>query len=308
MEKIDDMLDDDKLNKAINKGKRRSNLKATIICIIVFVIGLILNSIVSIKMGNSNRKFLEGYCKTTIPSGYISKCVNVSGVLGGISHYTICKNIGWRPVILSNEISYFGINIFKISTFQSGSGGHSAGEWPVSYWENGYKKLMFFHPDIKYKEYKKDFSELDKISNSKIVEMGLSFDKKYEPNEVRRLIPKVNVSWVWLDTYTKEEMDKLKKEAKEYDARSTYISEQRTLGIRTEGNVVLTEIYKDSYSGLLNVLKTQGDKEVYRQLKERKDPPDIIGVTVYGTPNELKVLSENPHIKGATIGVMMDKN
>ncbi|KOC51948.1 hypothetical protein ADU90_15025 [Clostridium botulinum] len=167
---------------------------------------------------------------------------------------------------------------------------------------------MFFHPDIKYKEYKKDFEYLNSIPDGKIIEIGLSFDKKYNLRNFSTLIPKFNISWLRLDTYTKEQIDKYRKDAKEHDSKVSYIGEEETLGIRTEGNVVLDNIYKANYSGLLNRLKKLRYKDIYNHLKERKTDPEIIGVIVYGTKSELKTLMNNPHIKGATIGVMRDKD
>ena len=48
-------------------------------------------------------------------------------------------------------------------TTYTGSGGHKSGEWPKSFWENGYRKMMFFHPKVQYKEYKNDLK--NKMNN-----------------------------------------------------------------------------------------------------------------------------------------------
>ena len=308
MEKIDDILDDDKLNEAIKKGKIKSKLRIIATCILVFIVGYFINNQIVFRMSIANRQREEKNITFSIPNGRLGDETCIVGLLGGVTSYSVYKEVGWRPVFLYNSARSFGLGYHSIISSGGGYGGHSSDGWPLDCWENGYKKLMFFHPNIKYKEYKRDFSELDKISNGKIIEMGLSLDKGYDASELRNIIPNANISWMWLDTYTKEQMDQYKKEAEEYDARSTYISEQSTLGVKTEGNLVLTQIYKDNYSGLLNTLRKQGNQDLYKHLKERKNTPAIIGVTVYGTPSELKILSKNPHIKAAAIGVMRDNN
>lgn len=308
MNNLEDMFDDDKLNKAVKKGKRKNLFKNIFIGIIAFIIASTLNDSISGILGEINTRDIKMYTKISIPNGYISKCVNVSNFLGGTSYYTVCKDLACGPVILSNEIQSFGFSPFKTSSHFQGIGGHSGDSWPIDYWDNGYKKLMFFHPDIKYKEYKKDFKDLDDIPEGKIIEMGLSLDKKYSIRNFSTLIPKVNISWLWLDTYTKEQMDKYKKDAKEHFSKSCYIPECKILGIRTEGNTLLNDIYDSNYSGLLNRLEKLGYKDIYNHLKGRKIPPEIIGAIVYGTKSELKTLINNPHIKGATIGIMRDKN
>ncbi|MCD3235305.1 anti sigma factor C-terminal domain-containing protein (plasmid) [Clostridium botulinum] len=306
MNKLEDMFDDDKLNKAVKKGKKRNILKITGIAVIVFILGTILNTTISRIISIMHKKRMDIAIGVNIPNAYIGKCVDIFSFLGGTSHYTVYKEVGWRAVPLYSSVSSIGLN----TMISSGRGGEYYRDkgWDVQHWENGYKKLMFFHPDIKYKEYKKDFEYLNSIPDGKIIEIGLSFDKKYNLRNFSTLIPKFNISWLRLDTYTKEQIDKYRKDAKEHDSKVSYIGEEETLGIRTEGNVVLDNIYKANYSGLLNRLKKLRYKDIYNHLKERKTDPEIIGVIVYGTKSELKTLMNNPHIKGATIGVMRDKD
>lgn len=306
MNKLEDMFDNDKLNKAVKKVKRKNLLTNILIAVIVFFLSSALNSYITKIIAGISRNRLEMCTKIQIPNAYIGKSVDVLGFLGGSSHYTVYKEVGWRPVPLYSSVSSFGLN----SMISSGTGidnfRHKG--WDVYHWENGYRQLIFFHPDIKYKKYKKDFEDFHSIPDDKIIEMGLSFDKKYNIRNFNTLIPNVNISWLWLDTYTKEQMTRYKKDVNEFYDKSSYIPEGSVLGIRTEGNIVLDNIFKDNYSGLLNRLRKLGYKDVYNYLKERKTPPEVIGVVVYGTKNELKTLINNPHIKGATIGVMRNKD
>lgn len=70
----------------------------------------------------------------------------------------------------------------------SDSSRHKAGEWPVNFDSSGNLTMMAFHPDIKYKEYKNDIALLNKVSSDSLLEMTLSFDKKYIAYEEEKFV------------------------------------------------------------------------------------------------------------------------
>ena len=232
------------------------------------------------------------------------------GFLGGRSDFSVSRLVGGKAVVLENRAAPFGL-IPQLFISRGWGGGQSAGDWPSSLWENGYTKMIFFHPEISYKEYKNDLTELDKISGDKLIEVGISFDKPYMGADIPTILPNVKKSWYWVDAFRKEDLERYKKEAKEHDAKSTFINEYYVLGVSRR------EYYEydlRDYDSLLWLLKSSKDtkfNEIYNELvtkgyTDRTNVP-ILGAIVYGTKDELKSLIGNPHIKAASFGVVVDK-
>ena len=199
----------------------------------------------------------------------------------------------------------------------SNSGGQKAGEWPINFDSSGNLIMMAFHPDIKYKEYKNDIALLDKVSSDSLLEMTLSFDKKYKINEISGILPKSQISELLIDGYTDEEMEKYKKEASQNDGKATFIYEFNFIGFKGsrwfdyEANEVSKNYeeflnnlqynfkniyYKNKFKGIYSTLKSKD------QLESNK--LDIIGVVVYGSPEELQKLKSNQHIKASSVGII----
>jgi len=280
--------------------------------VMVFVVIFITNAVIVIKLSNEMFSYNQSSINLTVPNGYISKSSDSMGFLTGRSDYTITRQVGGKPVALENRVSIFGLTPpLLVSRFQTEK--ISGGEWPIVYWENGYRKMIFFHPEISYKEYKNDLNDLDKVSGDKLIELGISFDKPYKVEDIPTILPNVNTSWYWVDAFEKGKLEQYKKEAIEYDANATFISENDVLGVS-----VMTDFnnndFNGAYSDLCELLKTSKDKrynEVYNELLTKgytdSTSVPILGAVVYGTKDELKSLIGNPHIKAASFGVVVEK-
>lgn len=312
---LDEIFDDDKLNMAIKKGKKKSTRKTVLISLLMvvaaFIVIFVANAAITFKLSNAMFDYNQSRIKLTVPNGYISKSADSMGFLVGRGDFTVTRNIGNKPVVLENRVSLFGlIPPFFVSRGTGGSG-QEAGEWPIGYWENGYRKMIFFHPEISYKQYKNDLNELDKISSDKLIELGISFDKPYKVADIPTILPNIKKSWYWVDAFRKSDLERYKKEAREYDGKATFIDEYYVLGVS------MREFYDydfKGYDGLLESLKSSKDKkfnEIYNELvtKGYTDSSNvpILGAIVYGTKDELKSLIGNPHIKAASFGVVVDK-
>jgi len=327
---LDEIFDDDKLNMAIKKGKKRSTKKTVLISLLVavtvFIVIFITNAVITTKLSNTTFESNKADIKLHVINGYISKSVDSMGFLGGRGDYAVTREVGGKPVVLENRVSLFGL-IPPFSVFRSrGVYGVGASEWKINYWENGDRKMIFFHPEISYKDYKNDLNELDKISGDKLIELGLSFDKPYKLADIPTILPNVKKSWYWVDAFRKSDIEQYKKDVKKYGAKASYIYEDDVLGVSDNGN----------YSDLLESLKSSKDKkyiEIYNELltkgytyspnipliaKDKKSEGvliqntdssnvPILGAVVYGTKDELKSLIGNPHIKAASFGVVVDK-
>ena len=311
---LDEIFNDDKLSMAIKKGKKRSTRRTVLISLAVavttFIIIFIANAAILLKLSNEMFSYNQSWVNLTVPNGYISKSADSLSFLVGRGDYAVTRDVGGKPVVLENRVSLFGL-IPPLFISRSRGGGQSAGEWPSNYWENGYTKMIFFYPEIPYKEYKNDLSELDKISNDKLIEIGISFDKPYKVAEIPTIMPNVKKSWYWVDAFRKDDLDRYKKQAREWDGKATFISEYNALGVS------VMEYHGDfngNYYNLRESLKISKDtkfNEIYNQLvtKGYTDSTNvpILGAIVYGTKDELKSLIGNPHIKASSFGVVVDK-
>jgi len=313
---LDQIFDEDKLDRAIKKGKRKSTKRTVLISLLiaclVFVLITVGNTTLTINMSNKTFQAMSAYIKLTVPNGYISKSVDTFGFLGGRSNYTISRTVGNKPVVLEERVQPFGLLPQFIMTRGQGSG-QVAGDWPSTYWEYGYNKMIFFHPQITYKEYKNDLANLNQIGNDKFIEVGLSFDKPYTISELSNILPNVNISWYWVDTFTKDDLDRYEKEATEYDAKATFISEFDALGVDIIPSMS-NESFGSDYNSFLYNLKISKNKkflDIFNSLNSKgyTDPSKvpILGTIAYGTKDQLESLIGNSHIKASSFGVITEK-
>lgn len=320
---LDELFSEDKLEKAIKKGKLKSTIRAIaislIVTILIITIGSYFNNKISLNLSEKAFKQNEEWVKLSVPNGYISESIDNIGFLGGKGTYKVSRPIGNKPVVVQEGISEFGyflnnpilkflgyIPNFPYTRYQGGYGVQKAEEWPVNYTQNGYRKMMFFHPEINYKGYKNDLGELNKVSDDKIIELAISFDKPYKQNQVPALLGNIKPAWYWLDAFTKEDMDMYKKLADMHSGKGAYIDEFNAIGI----NVNPWDI-ETSYNDLLKAMKDpkfQKYNAIYNEMmakgyKTYNDVP-ILGAIVYGTKSELQELIGNPNIKASSFGVI----
>jgi len=321
---LGEIFNDNNLDKAIKKGKRKTFIKVSaislVIAVIVFFAGQYINTEVTMGMEEEAYNYNKMLVELGIPNGYISESYTTLGFLGGYSIYEISRNVGSRSVVLEDR--YFAFGKQRVMTRVSGY--HTSpneGEWTNYYWENGYEKMIFFHPNISYKEYKNDLQLLEDLPDGKLIEMGISFEQPYTYDEVLNLIlPELNISWYWIDSYSEEDLYGYKSYAEGIGntlSQKAYILENEVLGLgfmqnRYYGENSISEFdYK--YNALLETLQNSNDKkhnDTYQTLvnngyTDASNVP-ILGVIVYGTKDELKELVDNPHIKATSFGVIID--
>jgi hypothetical protein len=207
------ILDDKVLKKAFKKAKLLSIIRTVIIVIMVsiplYFAFTNINTRVTYSIGTKYYEDIKKELEITNPKAYISKVNDIIGFFGASGRYTVSKEIGFRRNIeLYEEYSRyglaFGVAPNRVLMFESKGSMHRAGEWPVSTDKSGNLKMMAFHPDIVYKEYKDDLALLEKLSPDSLLEMTLSLDKKYKADEILEVLPDANISELLLDAYTDE--------------------------------------------------------------------------------------------------------
>lgn len=319
MKSIEDAFDEKKIKKSIRKAKMKLLLKIVIISMVVFIVGIYINFRICIKYNEKAYETNEATVKLSVPNGYISESNDIFGFLGGSGTYKISKNVGGKNIILEDRLSLFGL-VWPVnySRFNRGVGsGHVAGEWPVSLWENGYKRMRFFHPELKYNEYQNDLINIDSIPDGKVIEMAISFDKPYEIYQMFLLDSKLRpakITWLWLDEFTEEKMDEYKYASENYDGKANGINESDAIGIEYSNQYPFGEReYKEKYDELVDRLNKSNyinykdlHEEIMAEGKTSAEDAKILGVVVQGTKEELKELLENPLIKATSFGVITD--
>ena len=332
MSKFDDFnnnFNDNEIKKAIRKGKRKSLIRNTIIALVISVItiisAIIINNIVYIKSSNEVMNKIDVNIESTVPTGYVSKSNYTQGFLGGRVDYTVSKKVGDRVVHLDRKSEFYGINK-PLTGYGFQYADITNSDWNrISTWEDGYRKMLFFHPNINYKKYPNDLSTINNISDDKIIEMAISLDKGYSKDELADIafdMRNINTKWIWLDTFSQAQMNEFKEEVKSNNPKSCGIIESQVRGINynyNNGNIYsgITDI-NGIYNSWLEYLRdgnennitSEINKKLYEQLiKDGKDNASnvkILGFIVEGTKEELNELINKPYIKASTLGVAID--
>lgn len=317
MKDMDNVFDENKLKKSVRKAKVKSIIKIICISMVVFIAGSFVNTAIGVMYSKKSYEATEAYVNISVPGGYISESTDVIGFLGGNGTYKITRNIGNKPVVLEDRVSFFGLMPQIAFSRGIGAGYHIAGQWPVGIWENGYRKMRFFHPNINYVEYQNDLAEIEKIPEGKIIEMAISFDKPYKMTDlftIQNKLSPAKISWVWLNEFTEEKMKQYENEVVNYDSKANGINENEAIGIPIPNKDKLWVILYDQYYDVLveNLGKSYmpEHKKLYEEImargKTKMEDAEVLGVIVQGTKEELKQLTGNPMIKATSIGVVVD--
>ncbi|RSK25978.1 hypothetical protein EJF36_03170 [Bacillus sp. HMF5848] len=306
----EDIFDEKKIKKALKKGKRKSFITIVLVSIIVFVILNIANVTISIFLSQKAFKQWDAYVRLSTPNGYISETVDSRGILGGMSYYKISKDMKIKSIVIEQKQYQFGLNpSVLISRGSGGSIGVTGDDWQFSYKENGWREMLFFHPEVDYKKYKNDVELIESMEGNKIYEVALSFDKPYKQSELPfRQLPQM--TWFWLNTYSNIQLNTFQQEAKEYDWSATFIRENEALGFSIRNSYTSSADMAYEYDKFLNLLKTSTFSEhnqAYNTMKGISiDDVEILGVVVYGTKEEIVEIMTNPIIKASSIGGVID--
>ena len=192
--------------------------------------------------------------------------------------------------------------------------------------------MTFYHPRIEYENYPTDLDLLEDIGENKYLEFALSFDRGYSIKEVQQMLPgQVKIAWYWVDTYSEQELAKMKgQQAKlvgpdgqpsgeTYYQKPQVLFAKQVYGIKAitsngenriepwDDFIKVINIgrqrkgrYQEQFKNLYNVLN-HGKGEI------SKDDLKIIGAVVTGDTASLKQLRNNSCIKAQTLGIQIDK-
>ncbi|MER2112477.1 MAG: anti sigma factor C-terminal domain-containing protein [Solibacillus isronensis] len=303
----DDLFDEKKIKKAVRRGKLKTIITVIIISIFVFGVLNIANSAIMANYSEKAFKQWDAYVRLSTPNGYISETVDSRGILGGISNYEISKDFKIKPVVIERKQYSFGL-IPSVLISRGGKIGITGEDWQFGYKENGWREMLFFHPNVSYKKYKDDKEQIELMQGNKIYEVALSFDQPYKPSELFIQLPEM--TWFWIDTYSSEQLNEFQQDAKEYDWSSTFIREKEALGFSINSPYISIHDLEGEYEQFLELLQisiSPDHQKVYNKMKNIKlEDVEILGAVVYGTKEEIGDILKEPIIKASSIGGVIE--
>lgn len=305
------------ISKVVKKAKREMILRNIGISLFVIFFLVITSSFswLFIIRGSQEKAMhdIELFNRITNPNIELLGSQNESnGVFGGILTFNRYKEIEGNPVDWSDYVvtySLFG----GVSRF---TGDHSPIQLEdredglLRYYDRKTKQriMSFYHPDVRYNQIRNDLNTLNNFTDDTLVELGVSFNKKYTLKEVRELIPEnITLKWYWVDTYSEEDTETLNTNKVDSTELATevygfseksekYFMDTIQMGLNDEDGK-----YFGEFNRIYNNLKGSSTKLAAKNI-------EIIGVIVTGTATELKILEDLDVIRASEIGVTVNPN
>ncbi|MCM3324777.1 anti sigma factor C-terminal domain-containing protein [Cytobacillus kochii] len=312
-ENLDDLFDFSKSEKnIIQNAKRKSYMRMTGVSVLVSVLIVVLLILLKLQITpfllNKELAAKEAYYEVYGANTYLSPWDEQVKVIGSTAVATQYKLLNGRPVF-KREIAldstpyetYIQPNPNKAYTYY------------------GQNVMNFYHPQIAYDSVADDGSSLSNMPDSKLIEMGISFDKAYTVDEVLKMLPEgATLHWYWLDTFSKRDVLNMQKSIQPHAETPAHIfTEDEVVGISTFSNTgekyenPLKEFmesvtfgmrnhgeYKDEMAGIFESITSNG--------KMAQDKIRIIGVVVVGDSKAISKLSKAPFTRSSSLGAITD--
>lgn len=299
----EELFDEQKIKKAMKKGKRRTIWLVAAVSLAVFAILQAVNFAATLYFSQKAFERWDAYVRLSTPNGYISETVDTRGFLGGVSHYKVSKDMKIKPVVMEQKQYAFGLNMaVLVSRSAGGNVGIDGSRWQYAYKENGWREMMFFHPDIAYKKYPGVSGLMNQMEDGNIYELALSFDRLYTKGDLP-FASFPELTWFWVDSYSTNQLKEMKKEAAEYDWSAAFIREHETTGFTVREPMQDWAYSYSEFKELLQKSFTSEHKQAYEMLKDQAaDEVKIAGAVVYGTKEQLAEYINHPAVKAISLG------
>lgn len=328
IDKIFDEVKEQKLKKVIKQRKRVFIIKNIVISTISMFICLIVSYFIldgiSARYGNMNQNEnineINAYYEFTYPNRYIGETrIYDHGWFKSTIEIETYKNIGGRIQYAGPVKRIIGINTYAKAevlssglvvqdNYEDGIKSNINDRASSSY---GLRYMTFFYPYVEYKTGINDMKLLRNMSNDKVVEVAISFDKMYSPDEVSKIIPEEFATFYWIDDKTEDDKEKLKE-------RKEICTENNVHGIKllTQEGIRRNDPEGWFINAMNNIESYDVGHDAYKKLYERIAGDDnklqkadirVNGVVLVGSPNKLLEVMESPIIRYATLGTVVDK-
>ncbi|MDD5600814.1 MAG: anti sigma factor C-terminal domain-containing protein [Actinomycetota bacterium] len=338
----------EEVKKVVKKAKLFTVLRNVVITLVVLVIlGIaifISNLLILDRMARNVWADEYIFNQVARPNSYISEARSKDGFLAGEMEFVTYRIVGKRAVCDGTYIiKYIPLPII------SGIYGHSAlgqqlaqigtedGEQRY-YNRAGNREMMFYHPEVEYKNYKNDLKLLEEIENDKYIEMALSFNQDYSVEAVKELLPdKLTQAWYWVDSFSKGDLDGLKGHYAEieitgqdgkptvekiyHEPQALHTNEvyNKVYGMKAITNT--GEEIEDPCNSFIRAIEYGTNnksryqtqfQELYNKLSDNngkisRDNIRVIGVVVTGDASSLGLLKDADYIKASSLGIVVNK-
>lgn len=306
----EELFDEDKIEQAIKKGKRKSVWMIMLISIGVFIILNLVNFAAYFYFSEQAYEQWDAYIQLSTPNGYISKTTDSKGILGGETQYKVSKDMKIKSPVIEQDQYKFGLfPSLSISRGDSGKIGDTGEDWQFTYRENGWRNLLFFHPAVRYEEYKNDTELIEQMEGDKIYEVALSFDQAYTFGELPAM-DLLNMSWFWVDTYSNNQMGGMHQFVRESVWSKNFVREQDALGFSVNDADYSTLFLEQQYKDFLTLLQasfSSDHHEAYEVIKDTSiNEIEILGMVIYGTKDEIMPVINKPFVSAVSVGGIID--
>ncbi|MBC6315995.1 anti sigma factor C-terminal domain-containing protein [Listeria grandensis] len=283
------------------RNKRRIGLISAVIVIIVCV-GLIIGGM-KLTMFHSAKLDEEILDQVVINSPNVSLGSRIKAqndIFKGQFIYKQYKDIDGYIIPWTDIIGNYGV-----------WGENSVGRVPLNnfngtldFTEGTNQKMMkFYSQDVPYKKINNDIV-LTSTDTDKVMEMAISFDKKYSLKEIRAKIPvNLNIAWLWLGE-------------EENGGQSDALTPDQVYGFegiqKKVEKVSDADVFKGNYNNFISSLESLASKSEHvanlltKYGKEDIDSLQFKGIVLTGQAINFKQLAGAPFIRASEIGATAD--
>ncbi len=299
-DELDQFFDDENVNKLIKRSKFKQKIKMVTICVSVICVLMLMNAIICMRMHKQINDKIESEIVLSVPNGYVSDVDTKVGIFNVRTDYTISKNLLYKNIELEKNFKHAGWYYRSTEMHRWYIEGENK-------WNNGSRKMIFFHPKLQYSTYQNEIELFQEMPRGQVAELGLSFDKAYTWEEIQALLEEYPIQWLWIDTYNDENLEEMQNKINQ--AQTLGILEDEVIGIN------LWDIEEETnYKSVIKALKQskkQQYKEAYQVMNERKynelENTQFIGAIIIADEKEAAKLSEYKWIKAISVGTTANK-
>ncbi|MDM5455425.1 anti sigma factor C-terminal domain-containing protein [Peribacillus simplex] len=317
-----DFISTPSLQKALKKTKRRQTIKYVFIAVLTTTILLAIlftgsQYILDKRLENQSSSIYEMIHGANISFGHSSRDYNLFSVT---KETTYRKSIGDRSIVWdkkTEKIPLFG----RVNTIERGSGMvevnifNKKEQRMVRYNDfNNERKIDFYYPGLSYDFLPDELDTAVGLDKNTLIEVALSFKEPMTLAELGKKLGYENVNWLWVDTTTVAQMDRMTKELDsdrlktkggggafgfEVSQEVPFFDENGHGFIQTLEQLSKTDSHKSSIKEALKGIKenTQSSKGEIR----------FNGAVVTGTAEELRRFQKLDFIRASVIGATIDK-
>jgi hypothetical protein len=316
-----DFMSSPSLQKVVKKSRRKQTIKYVFITVLTTTILLIILFMVSqyilTKRIENQDSLYNSVHGANITDGGTSYYYNLFSVTAETAYR---KNIGDRSIVwdkITEKIPLFG----KIDTVEKGNGMveintlNETAKRYVRYNDfNNEREIDFYYPKLSYDYLPHELDTAITLDKNKLIEVALSFKEPMTISEVSKNLGFKNVNWLWVDTTTSAQMERMEK-APGGDSLKTKGGEG-AIGFEVTPGLPYSEENGQRFLIVLEQLNKKGShkssiEDALRSIKENtqstKGKIRINGAVITGTTMDLKRFQNLDFIRSSVIGATIDQ-